>query len=203
MTADFWQETTWSTQEVGWPRCLIRGSMKWEVGGLGEELGGSDCFGTWVFDVWFPGQQNFNHLLFIIGWFLGGMTLISLPKRLLGCVEHRRGFVLQFGRKEVSRVAGALKDHFCGGGCVKGNLRSKAREPLWAAPLFTRGCWGYVVLGWNLSILCEQICCWAPLAVKMSGFSCWCLLPTLPLFLLLPWPCAAQNGSEIMIPLRE
>lgn len=80
--------------------------------------------------------------------------------------------MLQFGRKEVSGVAGALEEHFCGGGCVKGHLRSKAREALGAAPLFMRACRGYVVLGCTLSMLCEQRSCWAPLAVKMSSFSC-------------------------------
>ena len=68
------------------------------------------------------------------------MTCTSLPEWLLGCVEHGRGFVLQFGKQEVSWVAGALEEHFYGGGCVKGHLRSKVREALGAAPLLMRAC---------------------------------------------------------------
>lgn len=70
------------------------------------------------------------------------------------------------------KCPGTLEEHFCGGGCVKGQLKSKAWEALGAAPLSMRGCQGCVVLGWNLNILCDQICCWAPLEVKMSSFSC-------------------------------
>lgn len=45
------------------------------------------------------------------------------------------------------KCPGTLEEHFCGGGCVKGQLKSKAWEALGAAPLSMRGCRGCVVLG--------------------------------------------------------
>ena len=77
---------------------------------------------------------------------------------VLGCVGHGRGFIGEScsweGKKcvEWKVLWRSVSDKEVV--YVKGCLGSKGREALRAGPLFTRGYWGYVSLGCNLSMIC-------------------------------------------------
>lgn len=78
--------------------------------------------------------------------------------------------MLQFGRKELSWVADAGQEHFRELLC-EGTSEEQSEGGFGGCSCVHEGmsrlC-GFVME----PLLCEQRWCWAPLAVKMSSFSC-------------------------------